>query len=83
MTTSKLGVAAGPITYVILGMAGFDAAAGAGNAPLALGTLSMLFILGPIILCLLTALSLRKYPLDEARQAELAAAIAARHAANS
>lgn len=81
MTTSKIGVAAGPITYVILGLAGFDATAGAGNSAGALNTLSMLFIMGPIILCLLTALSLHKYPLDEARQAELAAAIAARHKA--
>lgn len=80
MTTSKLGVAAGPLTYVILGFAGFNAAAGAENSPVALGTLAALFIGGPVLLCLLTALSLRKYPLDEARQAALAAAIAARHA---
>lgn len=82
MTTSKLGVAAGPITYVVLGLAGFDATAGDGNSSLALNTLSGLFIMGPIVLCLLTALSLRNYPLDEARQAELAAAIAARHQAD-
>jgi len=83
MTTSKLGVAAGPITYAILGLAGFDATSGATNSPQALGTLSALFIGGPILLCVLTALSLRNYPLDEARQAALAAAIAERHAANS
>jgi Na+/melibiose symporter-like transporter len=81
MTTSKLGVAAGPLTYLVLGLVGFDAAAGAANSPAALSTLSALFIGVPIILCLLTALTLRNYPLDEARQAELAAAIAARHAA--
>jgi glycoside/pentoside/hexuronide:cation symporter, GPH family len=81
MTTSKLGVAAGPLTYAVLSLVGFDAAAGSGNSPLALGTLSGLFIGGPVLLCVLTALSLRKYPLDEARQAALAAAIAERHAA--
>jgi Na+/melibiose symporter-like transporter len=83
MTTSKLGVAAGPITYAILGLAGFDAAAGAANSPAALLTLEVLFIGVPIALCALAALTLRNYPLDEARQAALHAAIAARHSANS
>lgn len=83
MTTSKLGVAAGPLTYAVLGIVGFDAAIGDANSPLALGTLSALFIGVPILLCALTALSLRNYPLDEARQVQLAAAIAERQAANS
>lgn len=83
LTTSKLGVAAGPITYAVLGVVGFEAAAGADNAPVALATLSLLFIGVPIALCLLAALTLNKYPLDETRQAALAAAIEARHAANS
>lgn len=83
MTTSKLGVVAGPLTYAVLGLVNFDASAGGANGPLALGTLSALFIGGPILLCVLTALSLRNYPLDEARQAELAAAIAARHRAEA
>ncbi|MBL8543468.1 MAG: MFS transporter [Hyphomonadaceae bacterium] len=83
MTTSKIGVASGPITYAILGLVGFNAAAGAANAPAALMTLEALFIGVPIALCLLAALSLRHYPLDEARQKELHAAIAARHAANN
>lgn len=83
LTTSKFGAAAGPATYAILGLAGFHASAGANNTPLALATLSALFIGVPIALSLLAALSLRNYPLDEARQAELHAAIAARHAANS
>ncbi len=81
LTTSKLGVVAGPLTYAVLGLVGFEAGTGSENSPLALGTLSALFIGGPILLCVLTALSLRNYPLDEARQAELAAAIAARHRA--
>lgn len=83
MTTSKVGVAAGPITYAILGFAGFHAAAGAANSALALNTLSALFIGVPIVLCLLATWSLHKYPLDEKRQAALAAAIAARHSANN
>jgi len=83
LTTSKLGVAAGPITYAILGLVGFDAAAGAANRPEALLTLQILFIGVPIALCALAALSLRNYPLDEKAQAELHAAIEARHAANN
>jgi len=83
LTTSKLGIASGPITYAVLGLVGFSAVEGAQNSPAALATLSGLFIGVPILLCLLAALSLRKYPLDEARQRQLAAAIDARHAANS
>lgn len=83
LTTSKLGVAAGPITYAILGLVGFEAAGGAANTPLALMTLEVLFIGVPMLLCVLAAYSLHKYPLDEARQAEIAAAIAARHSENN
>jgi len=82
LTTSKLGIASGPITYAILGLVGFSADETAQNSQLALDTLSYLFIGVPIILCLLTAWSLQGYPLDEKRQAELHAAIEARHAAN-
>jgi Na+/melibiose symporter-like transporter len=46
-------------------------------------TLSALFIFIPILLCVLAALTLFNYPIDEKRQAELHAAIEARHAANS
>lgn len=81
LTTSKLGVAAGPITYAILGLAGFVPALGVGNSETALNTLSALFIGVPVLLYSLAALSLRKYPLDENAQAKLHAAIAARHAA--
>ena len=83
LTTSKAGAAFGPVTYAILGFAGFDAAAGGANSPSALLTLQVLFIAVPIVLCLLAALTLRNYPIDEKRQAELHAAIEARHAANS
>ena len=82
LTTSKLGVAAGPITYAILGAVGFIPGLGAGNSEQALMTLSVLFIAVPIVLYALAALSMHKYPLDEKAQADLHAAIAARHAAN-
>lgn len=81
LTTSKLGVAAGPLTYVILGLFGFEAGAGAENADGALNALSALFVGVPMVLCVLAALTLRHYPLDEHAQAGLSAAIAARHAA--
>ncbi len=83
MTTSKLGIASGPITYAILGLVGFIAEEDATNSPEALAVLSGLFIGVPIVLCLLSAWSLQNYPLDEARQRQLAEAIEARHAANS
>ena len=83
LTTSKIGVATGPITYAILGLVGFNAAAGAANSPTALLTLEALFIGLPMLLCVLTAMSLQNYPLDEKRHAEVAAAIAARHSENS
>ena len=83
MTTSKLGVAAGPLTYAILGAVGFAPSLGAENSGLALNTLGILFIGVPIVLYLASALSLQGYPLDEDAQAELHAAIAARQAANS
>jgi GPH family glycoside/pentoside/hexuronide:cation symporter len=83
LTTSKLGIAAGPVTYAILGLVGFNAAEGSLNSPAALATLTGLFIGVPILLCLLSAWSLQNYPLDEERQRQLAEAIDARHAANS
>ncbi len=83
LTTSKLGVAAGPITYAILGAVGFVPELRGDNTELALGTLTFLFIGVPIALYLAAAISLHRYPLNEARQAEIHAAIEARHAANS
>lgn len=83
LTTSKLGIATGPITYAILGAVGFQATTGAQNSAEALVALGALFIGVPIVLCLLAAWSLQNYPLDEKAQAALAAAIDARHAANS
>ena len=80
LTTSKVGIALGPVTYIALDLAGFRPGEGVQNTPQALEMLTMLFVGGPMLLYLLAAISLRKYPLDEKRQAELAATIAARHA---
>jgi len=82
MTTSKLGIAAGPITYAVLDMTGFVPALGAENSAAALGMLTFLFIAAPIVLYLAAALSLYRYPLDETAQAALHAAIEARHVSN-
>jgi Na+/melibiose symporter-like transporter len=83
VTTSKVGASTGPLTLAVLGFVGFHPAAGSSNTPEALSTLAVMFIGVPIALCLLAALTLRNYPLDAKRQAELHAAIEARHAANS
>jgi Na+/melibiose symporter-like transporter len=80
LTTSKVGVALGPVTYIALDLAGFRPGEGVQNTPQALEMLTALFVGGPMLLYLLAAISLRKYPLDEKRQAELTATIAARHA---
>jgi Na+/melibiose symporter-like transporter len=83
LTTSKLGVAAGPLTYAVLGAVGFAPDLGAENSELALGALSALFIGVPALLYLAAAIALRNYPLDEKAQAQLHAAIEARHAAQA
>jgi len=80
MTTSKLGIAAGPITYAILGAVGFQPALGAQNSAAALSMLSLLFVGVPIVLFLAAATTLRNYPMDEKKQAAVHEAIEARHA---
>ncbi|MEQ1708697.1 MAG: MFS transporter [Terricaulis sp.] len=83
LMTSKVGLAAGPLAYGLVGLAGFSANLGAGNSASAFTALGAMFIGVPVLLNIAAALSLRKYPLDEKRQAELAIAIDARHAANT
>ena len=83
LMTSKVGLAAGPVAYGLVGLAGFSANLGAGNSAGAFTALGAMFIGVPVLLNILAALSLQKYPLDEKRQAELAIAIDARHAANA
>jgi Na+/melibiose symporter-like transporter len=83
LMTSKVGLAAGPAAFGALQVFGFDATLGAGNTPDALFALTAMFIGIPALMGVLAILSLNKYPLDEQAQAALAAAIEARHVANS
>jgi Na+/melibiose symporter-like transporter len=78
LTTSKVGVAVGPLTYVVLDLFGFDAKLGAVNSPQAMAALAWMFALVPCALNIASALSVINYPLDEKRQEELRAAIEAR-----
>jgi Na+/melibiose symporter-like transporter len=78
LTTGKIGVAVGPLTYAVLDLFGFDAALGDNNTPQAMMALVLLFTLVPLVLNLLAAWWVRDYPLDERRQRELREAIAAR-----
>lgn len=83
LMTSKLGLTAGPVAFGLLQVVGFDATLGAANTPQALLWLGVFFIGVPVLMSLIAAWTLRNYPLDEKAQAALAAAIDARHAANS
>ncbi len=78
LTTNKIGLVMGPLTYVFLDMAGFDAAPNAANSDTAIFVLTIIFVGAPVLLNLITAWALRHYPLDEARQAEVRAQIDAR-----
>jgi len=81
LTTSKVGIALGPLTYAVLDIFGFDAKLGEQNTQTAMTALVALFTLGPFLLNMLAAWWVRDYPLDERRQSELRAVIAARDAA--
>jgi Na+/melibiose symporter-like transporter len=81
MTTGKVGVAVGPITFAVLDAYGFDAKLGADNTPVAMAALVILYAVMPLILNVVSAASVINYPLDEAKQAQLRAVIAARKAA--
>jgi glycoside/pentoside/hexuronide:cation symporter, GPH family len=77
--TGKAGYAlAVGVTYVGLGLFGFNSKLGAGNTPEALAGLTLLFLGLPVAVNLLGALLLVKYPIDAKRTAELQAAIAAK-----
>lgn len=78
LTTSKIGLAVGPLTYIVLEAFGFQQALGAANTPTAMMALVLLFTGLPFVLNMLAAWWVRDYPLDEHRQAALRAEIAAR-----
>jgi Na+/melibiose symporter-like transporter len=65
LTTTKVGVAIGPLTYIALDLSGFHPSESAHNTAQALTTLTSLFVGGPMLLCALAAFSLRRYALDE------------------
>lgn len=77
-TTHKIGLAAGPLSYVVLERYGFDAQLGADNPPEAILALQAMFALGPLLLLAAAALLLRRYSITEARQRDLRAALQAR-----
>ncbi|MGE0829224.1 MAG: MFS transporter [Hyphomonadaceae bacterium] len=80
LTTSKIGIATGPITYAVLAAFDFDPSLGGGNSPEAMSALTWLFIGGPALIFALSGLSLYFYKLDEAGQKALRAEIEARAA---
>ena len=55
-------------------------ATGATNTPQALNTLSGLFVILPILMLVASSLIIRRFPIDEARQKEVRAALEARDA---
>ncbi|MGQ0533334.1 MAG: MFS transporter [Caulobacteraceae bacterium] len=83
LTTSKIAIVAGPLALVALQIIGFDPGLGGQNSDAMLFALGLMFIAGPALFALWAASLLQNYPIDEARQAALAAAIAERHSANS
>lgn len=80
LTTSKVGLAMGPLTYAVLDVFGFDAKLGAANTPTAMTALVILFTGVPFVLNMLAAWWVRDYALDEHRQRTLRDEITARGA---
>jgi Na+/melibiose symporter-like transporter len=78
MTTSKVGLAVGPLTYFVLDQYGYDGKLGAANSAEAKAALVWLFAGLPFVLNIAAAVSMFNYPLDEARQRALREEIAAR-----
>lgn len=71
LTTSKVGLAMGPLTYLALGYFGYDGKLGAANTPAAMQALVVLFSGLAFVLNMLAAASMFNYPLDEKRQRRL------------
>jgi Na+/melibiose symporter-like transporter len=80
LTTTKVGLALGPLSYAVLGLFGFDPKLGAGNSADAMLALTIMFVAVPGLFNLATAWSLRNYPLNAARHREVRAALDARRA---
>lgn len=76
--TSKLGYAVSVLTFTGLQMAGFDPGLGGQNSGPALMWLQIMFAGLPALCLLLAAVALHRYPLDQARHAEIRAALDAK-----
>jgi len=61
------------VVFWMLDFAGFSARAGAQNSKVALTVLEMIYFLPPIILCVISALIIWRFPLTAARHAEIQA----------
>ena len=79
--TSKLGYAVSVLTFAGLQMAGFDPGLGGRTAGPALMWLQIMFAGLPALCLLLAAVVLHRYPLTQARHAEIRAALDAEGAA--
>lgn len=71
------------ILYPILAAIGFVAADGAGNGATALGGLTALFVVLPVLMAIAAILAVRGWPIDAATQARTAAALRAEGAYGS
>jgi Na+/melibiose symporter-like transporter len=80
LTTSKIAIVSGPAALALLQLIGFEVSLGGENSQTMLFALGAMFVLAPAIVALLATWLLQDYPLDEKAQAELHAAIEARHA---
>lgn len=80
LTTTKLGLAVGPLAALALKPAGFDPKLATANEPLALWTLLALFVGAPIVLSIVVAWLLKGFPLNEEKQRQLREAIESREA---
>jgi len=71
------------LSYPLLGLIGFEAAAGAGNAPAAVSALTALFVVPPVLFGLAGAWLMRGWPIDARQHAQTAAALRQRGTFNS
>jgi Na+/melibiose symporter-like transporter len=79
--TNKVGTLLSAIVFVPLALADFDKAPGAVNTPDALQVLTALFVAAPMAVLLVSSFIIRRFPIDEARQIAVRAALAERRAA--
>lgn len=75
--TSKLGYAVSVLTFTALSQFGFDPQLGSDNTPAALMWLQVMFAGLPALCLMIGAWALYRYPLTQARHAEIRAALEA------